>query len=245
MPNADGATPVVDAEIELANGRRVSARMTELNERSITVSSSDRALQSLDGGDRVGLSIRSTALAGAVQARAHVDRVIVDGQATRVTLHFAEEAQFQALLDAGIGSVFNRRFAFRVQPADGEPVGLTVHPSVDAPIDVTVEADHGRPELRGAAEDISVTGVGFIVTDGSAAQLTIGARIVMVMELPPARDRVRVSGRVRYLAEVSGGERIGADFERGTPLFEPAVDLITAYVMRRQRELIRTKQSAR
>lgn len=245
MSNADEARPVVDAEVELAGGRRVRARMIELNERSITVAAPARGLATLDGGDRVSVTINSPALTGSVAARVHVDRVIVEGGVGRITLHFAEEAEFQALLDSGIGHIFNRRFAYRVQPAPGEPIGIAVHPATDAPVQVKVEADAGRPELTGYAEDISVTGVGFSVTDGAAEQLAIGSRIVMVFELPPEVVPVRVSGKVRYLADTSSGTRIGADFEEGTPLYEPALEAITSYVMRRQRALLRTKRTAR
>ncbi len=244
MSNADETRPVVDAEVELASGRRVSARMIELNQRSITVAARARGLPALDGGDRVSVTLSSPALTGPVVARAHVDRVIIDGGVGRIALHFAEESQFQMLLDSGIGSVFNRRFAYRIQPADGEPISIVVHPAADAPVEIKVEPDVGRPELLGTAEDISVTGVGFNVTGAGAGELAIGARIVMVFDLPPNADRVRVSGRVRYVTDTPSGTRIGADYEQGTALYEPASEAITSYVMGRQRALLRTKRTA-
>lgn len=246
MSNADEARPVVDAEVELASGRRVSARMIELNERSITVAAPARALRSLEGGDRVAVTLSSAVMTGPAVGRAHVDRVIIDGGVGRITLHFSEESEFQALLDSGIGSVFNRRFAYRVQPAADAPIAIAVHPAADAPIEIKVEGDAaGRPELTGTAEDISVAGVGFSVTDAGAEQLAIGTRVVMLLNLPPDAARVRVSGKVRYLAVAPNRTRVGADYEQGTPLYEPALEAITSYVMRRQRDLLRTKRTAR
>jgi hypothetical protein len=245
MPDRDGAKHEIVAEIDLEGGRRLTTRMVELGERCITVVTPTRSLPELDGGDRVGLVVSSEALAGPVSARGHVERVVEDGAQSRVTIHFAVEAEFQALLDSGVGVAFNRRFAYRVQPADGEPVGVTVHPAEGAPVEVIVEAAGTRPELTGRAEDISVTGVGFTIDSASAAGLSVGTRIVMVFQLPPGEDLVRISGQIRYRANTPSGQRVGADYERGTPLFEVASEAITAYVMRRQRELLRTARTVR
>jgi hypothetical protein len=245
MPDRDGATHEIVAEIDLEGGRRLTARMVELGERCITVVTPTRSLPALDGGDRVALVVSSAARTWSVSARGHIERVVEDGHQSRVTVHFAVEAEFQALLDSGVGVAFNRRFAYRVQPADGEPVGVTVHPAEEAPVEVTVEAAGSRPEITGRAEDISVTGVGFIVDSDRAASLSVGTRIVMVFRLPPGQDLVRISGQVRYRADAPNGQRVGADYERGAPLFEVASEAITTYVMRRQRELLRTARTVR
>jgi hypothetical protein len=164
---------------------------------------------------------------------------------SRVTVHFAVEAEFQALLDSGIGVAFNRRFAYRVQPADGEPVGMTVHPAEEAPVEVTVEAAGSRPELTGRAEDISVTGVGFSVDSDRAAEPRVGTRIVMVFRTPTRAGPRADLGKGPLSRGRAQWERVGADYERGTPLFEVASEAITSYVMRRQRELLRTARTVR
>ncbi|MCB9728886.1 MAG: PilZ domain-containing protein [Deltaproteobacteria bacterium] len=244
MTQADRDPPAIEAEVELPDGRRFHARMVDLGERSIAVAAPRRSVPELDGGDRLSVTIRSPALSGPVHARAHVERVLEEGPQTRVTLHFAEVGEFQALLDAGIGSVFNRRFAYRVQPADGEPIAMVVHPTPDEPVAVALQTDGDLPPLVGTVEDISVTGVGFVLPEATAGVVRVGSRVTLALELPPYKEVARVAGLVRYRAPWNEGQRIGVDYDRGSALFEAASESITTYVMRRQRELLRAKHTA-
>ena len=183
-------------------------------------------------GRRLGALFRMTWLAETLQ----VDVVPVDcrpaGDALRYGFRFADPQGFFRSLDPSLWRVFNRRCVFRVEPHSAETVSVSVKwAGVSATADLL---------------DLSTEGLAF----RAASDLPIpdGERIEVGFALVESGSPLRFEALLRYRQAIGLHYRFGAHFltpddEEGRRRFAAHQEDVAAYVMRRQREMLRPSSS--
>lgn len=142
----------------------------------------------------------------------------------RYGFRFADARAFFDRLDPSLWRYFNRRSAFRVSPDEHEPIKVT--------------ADWQDRKTSGLLADVSTSGVAFSVP--ADVQVDKGEQISVSFLFMESGSPVHFRGIVQYQKTVGDELRVGVDFvAEETSRFEAQQEDVAAYVMRRQREILR------
>lgn len=228
MAGADDTTPQVDARLVLLDGRTVVGALAEMGARTITIAAPLKRGPDVESGERLHFELTGELVGGAHVADGHVERCWQHGATRRYTLRYAVLEDFELLLATRVGRHFNRRDAYRVAPADTQPVMVDVTPANGAPVTCR-------------ALDVSAGGVAVAVAGTPLAPLEASsAPLDLKLGLPGLPRPVELVGRVRFAGEIDGVQRIGIAFDEDRTLgFHAAQDRVVDYVMKRQREELR------
>lgn len=221
----------VDARIVRASGSAAQAVLSELGPRSVTVTGPTRGAPAIEPGERVELVLSGDLVRGELRADGHLERSYEHESEQRYTIRFVELADFERLLATPVGRHFNRRGAYRVTPAD------------DAPVRANLAAG-GAEGVEAVLADVSATGCAVVAGEGPLAALEpSNALIALRLELPGDPRPIELVAELRYISDGESGRHLGLCFdELRTRGFDAAQDRVVAYVMRRQRELLRDKR---
>jgi c-di-GMP-binding flagellar brake protein YcgR len=165
--------------------------------------------------------------AGAVRTSAVVTHVTArEDDTSSIGVQFEDPVGLQRLLPPDLVRLFNRRKAFRVEPAIGDRVPVRVVPA--------------RPALgvkpgQGTMLEISATGMGILVAPALAKMYLKVLAVTVTFKLPGAAADLAISASIRARREVPEGIRWGLFFEgRGTKDWATAERLVSAYLLKRQ-----------
>ena len=125
----------------------------------------------------------------------------------------------------------SRRQAFRVRPAATKP------------IDAALKTTMGRKLASVVLHDISIGGVSLLVTHEDEFQLSPQWEFLLTIQLPEAKEPIDFVCAVRQRRLVGSQIAYGMEFDAvATQLFGRKQELVRAYVMQRQREILRAKR---
>ncbi len=228
MAGADDTPQKVEARLVLLDGATISGVLAELGARTITVATPLKRGPEVESGSRLHFELSGDLVGGSHVADGHVDRCWQHGNTRRYTLRYAVLDDFERLLATRVGRHFNRRDAYRVIPADTQPVLVEVTPP-----------DASTVICR--ALDVSAGGVAVPVAGTPLAALEPGAATLeLTLRLPGSPRPVELVGRVRFAGEEEGAQRLGIAFDEDRSRgFAAAQDRVIDYVMKRQREELR------
>lgn len=220
-PGAADARMAVELRV---GGRTAGASLMELSQREAVVRVDGTAGIDLARGMTALLVIRAPDDGARVDLPALVTRRC-DGEAG-ITYEFAlDPAGRLARLTPSLAAVFDNRRDFRVTP----------DPRAPATAEVVVEG--GVSPFAARVIDLSASGVGLLVRAESATLSTWGTRLLVRLSLPGQRSTIPVRARIRNIAAVAGGSRVGLSFEASDPVELEAVQReISVYVRSRHRE---------
>ena len=178
-------------------------------------------------GDAVALVVTTLALERAFQIDAVVQSRQDDALGRRYELEFKSDSEVVEAA-AGLISLYNRRETFRVRP------------DAVAPIDVRVCPRGRDEELSLQLVDLSETGLGLCATDVAAGMVNDVDVVSLCFDLPGCARPLRAIGFIRHRRKSAKGVHIGIAFAPELTVgFDVFQDQIVAYVMRRQREVLR------
>lgn len=205
-------------------GRTGGASLMELSQREAVVRIDAAAGIDLARGMTALLVIRAPGDGARVDLPALVTRR-VEGEAG-ITYEFALDGTGRlAGLAPSLAAVFDNRRDFRVTP----------DPRAPATAEVVVEG--ALSPFAARVIDLSASGVGLLVRADSATLSTWGTRLLVRLLLPGQGGTLPVRARIRNIAAVAGGSRVGLSFEANEPAELEAVQKeISVYVMSRHRE---------
>lgn len=228
-PSNDSAPdrPQVRAALSVDGGRSFEGTLEEMGPRTVGIAVPGSGAATAELGARAEIVLTSDALEREHRGRGHVIAWYQEGNVAHCTLRYSDPDDYRRLVDTGLGRHFNRRGAFRVEPAAANPVA------------VVVEDASGR-RLAGHAKDVSATGMALVLDAGPGVELTSGQALSLHVTLPWLPSPLLVGARVCYCGERDGEMRYGVDFVAGsTADFEQTQDHVVDYVMKRQREILR------
>jgi hypothetical protein len=224
----------VKATIARTGRKDVPGVMEELGLDGVTIVSPAKAAADVETGDRVSLVLEGQAVGGRHEAPGHVESVREVRGVFRISVRYVDSKDYDALIEAGAGRSFNRRSAYRVNPATVQPVR------------VTVEDPAGSWRHETTAADLSATGTAFLLDPAPAKDVDGAPVLRLSLAFPGSREPARLAARVRFRKEVEGRVRFGVDFDRTeTEAFDDEADRVVLYIMRRQREQLREQRTAR
>jgi hypothetical protein len=223
MEAKDGDAPVT-ATLSTRGGS-ATGLLLEMGSRTVGLLFARSELSRAALGDRATVSMVVDDVGGEHSAEGHLLSIHDEERGRKITIRYADVADYEALLATGVGRRFNRRTTFRVEPVPERPVAVTI-----------TAGDGG--ELRGQAMDLSATGMALVV-EGDM-DLTSGQTLELTFSVRWDPKPLTFVGRVCYCGMRDGEMRYGIDFvAHQTPDFEDVQDRLVDYVMTRQREILR------
>ena len=218
---------VVSAKLTLSGGKSVTGKLAEVGARSITIALDRSSAGHLQAGQRVQFTLSGELVGGSHDAQGNVIEWRDNDDQISCTIRYRDEDNYTKLLATGVGRRFNRRGSFRVASDERNPIGLEM------------KGSFGTVTAR--ALDISATGIGLVLHD--AQELPMGETVEMVVTLPDEENAVRVPAKLCHRRDTGEFVMYGVDYSEVTNrAMEIAVERIESFVMRRQREELRSKQ---
>ncbi len=179
-------------------------------------------------GQVVKLIFTSERLKNPVTATARVQNRTEEEDSRRYGFRFLEGEKLDAQLPPALRKLFNRRQAVRVAP---DP---------DLPVPVTMEAEEHGPRVEGRLADLSSLGAGASLDSEAESGLAETSRVGISLVLPSILP-THLIGDIRHRRLIGAEIRYGVEFDpERSENFARQQDLITRYVMERQRALLRT-----
>lgn len=204
--------------------------LLEMGPRTVGLLLDKGGLSKLELGDRATVTMTGDEVGGEHVGRTNVLGIHNDEHGSRVTLRYADVADYERLLATGLGRRFNRRSSFRVKPAIEHPIM----------VDIT---DAEGVQFRGQAMDVSATGLALTI-EGDF-DLTSGQVLALQFSVAWDPKPLKFAARVCYCGMRDGQMRYGIDFvAHQTVDFEDIQDRLVDYVMTRQREILRRATQA-
>ena len=219
---------VVPAKLNFAGGQSIEGQVVNVSYGGLVLTCKGLTKQSQELGGKVKLTVTAPGFEGQPEAQGHLEATRPeDGGRIRLKVRLDEAADLVRLMDAGLARIFNRRGAYRVAPAELDPVFLLI------------QGADGF-EYHDKASDISATGLGLIATEAVAEELAKREEFVLKMALPGYPHEIHFWGQVRRCLPRETGVLVGIDFDPARSAnFEVAQDHIITYIMKRQREILR------
>ncbi|MGM0578345.1 MAG: PilZ domain-containing protein [Myxococcota bacterium] len=222
--------PVVDAVLHLPDGRTAEGQLVDIGAHGVTILCDHRGTPAAEAGSRVRLVLRGAAVGGEHEAAGHVEQDRRVDDLRRISVRYLDQDAFRTLVDGGLGRIFNRRNAYRVRPSPTLPVRVELSGPVRA----------GREEAR--VLDLSVTGAAVVVPEERGREAQIGDEVELGLHLATSPRPVVFSAHIRHRTGHDEGIRLGLDLDAfRTVHFDEAQDRLRDYIMRRQREMLRTR----
>jgi hypothetical protein len=177
-------------------------------------------------GEHVVLQIGIYDLPSPLEVRATTRFAAGEAAGTRYGFQFDDPDEFGRQLPSSLRSVFNRRLMVRAQPNPEAPIGVVV---------TSLLATYERPRVE--VRDLSGIGVSLMADHQAARRLEGLTRLRLTLRLPGAGGPMEVIGRICYFLSLSGGARLGVEFDpRTTEDFAEKQRLLVGWVVRRQQE---------
>ncbi len=219
----------IKATLRLASGKALQGELRDVGLESVTIDVPARALSALERGARVTLALNGGQLPEDCLSDVHIETFREDGGHGRVVLRYVDRDELSRILAKGVGQQFNRRGSFRIEPDPRHPV--QVHVATSAGETVSMQA-----------LDVSGTGVAAAGDEAGAATLSVGKRVNVRLEVPGSPRPLEFVAEVRYHRPEADVLHVGLMFDPDrTRGFATAQDHLIDYIMRRQRELLRTR----
>lgn len=219
----------IKASLKLPNANALAGMLTDVGMTTVTIDVPARSLAQLERGSRATLSLTGGELPTAHVSEVHVETFRPEGNRGRVVLRYIDVEDLSRILAKGVGKHFNRRGSFRIEPDKKAPV--TVHVSV---------GDHDT--VTAQAIDVSGTGVALAANDIMAGKLPVGAHFSVQVIVPGSLRPLEFESEVRYHRPETSGLQVGLMFDAvRTRGFATTQEHLIDYIMRRQREKLRTR----
>jgi len=208
-----------------------------------------KSVPNLRSGQNVTAKISMAALSRSLLTQLVTRSRFDEGRSVRYGFEFADPGKFFGQLDRSLWRLFNQRRAFRVQPDPDESieVGLTweagsapAQVELPQPVDVALKWKGGSAAAQ--MIDVSVIGIGLIVD----AQTTLSekAQLTVSFALPEHDSAMQFEGVVRNRRPQGDSVRYGMEFvgRESDRRFTAQQKVISDYVMRRQRQMLRERK---
>ncbi len=224
----------LQVKIASATGATTLGDMSDVSPRGITLEYSGRRppIYTLGAPIWVVLSTkderRPLKLAGAVERRWD------DGRCRRYYFGFAGAVDLAHLHTLGVVGLINQRQSFRVKPADGEVVPVTIY------------SPDGQDKAKGTLSDISEGGMGIVGPKFLEQKMAATTTMKTALTLPGGRLELTILSDIVFRGIAGPSVRYGLSFDRErTPHFRAIQQRVGAYVMLRQRELLAEERKAK
>ena len=223
----------IPATLKFESGKSTNGVIVNLTGRGfVLVCDSLRNSESALGA-RVTLQVSGPSIKGEQTALGHVQGVRAeDFGHHRVSVWLDNGDDLDRMVDAGVGANFNRRGAYRVSPAVG------------APVTVTLTSTDGSFTHADTVTDLSASGLGVIVNEATAKTIETAFELNLALSLPTTSNVLHFVSHVRRVIPKGDTRLVGFDFDpTNTPNFDDRMDEVITYIMRRQREMLREQKS--
>lgn len=250
---------VPDASVELSvhllvDGERHDARIVDISRGGVGIRTPASGWDVIALGSRVTVVLESPKLAGRLELEAcAVSRRQVSGHC-RFGLAFTEPDSLNERLDGGLETLFNQRRYFRVTPRAAGPVRASIRVACREPVRTALRVPRQHlerlaqldPELSARVQDfgamvelvnLSVGGVGLLVTQEVEARLAGIDTIEVLLRLPDAAKPIAFVGQIRHRQLTPKGVYYGIQFDPvATSRFQQGQDVVFDYVARQQQQ---------
>lgn len=217
------------ADVIRESERSIKAEVMDMSFAGAGLKMSEPGASNLVVDTRVALEFKGPRELGqGIRVGATVKHVgaLEDGEGVIVGVAFDDPKAVHRLVPAQLHHVFNRRKAFRVEPARGEVIMVEVRSSSPTP--------EAKPGL-GRMVDLSATGIGILVDEPTARHYKDVLELSLHFKLPTAPEAIALDATLRSKVPRDRGERWGLLFEsRGSRDGAAHVRTISHYLLRRQ-----------
>ena len=200
-------------------------------------------------GQKVRTKINMAALSGSLDAELVTRNRVDERRLVRYGFKFADAGEFFSQLDRSLWHLFSQRRAFRVQPGPDESIEVdltweagSAPAQVEPQQPVGVELKWKGGSARARMIDVSVIGIGLIVD----AQTTLPeeAQLTVSFILPEHDSAMQFDGVVRNRRPQGDSMRYGMEYvgKESDRHFRAQQKVISTYVMRRQRQMLRERR---
>jgi len=223
----------IEVRILAEGGKSIVARVHTVSSGGIGVHLPSELASFLFVSQKVQVEFGGGPIVKPLTVRAIVKHHLPEKGLHRYGLEFVDRQSFdEELLNRALHGLFNRRGAYRVRPESG------------AKIPVLLQSQPQGVRGSGIMADISVTGIGLVVTPDVEAQFRGIDRFILSFRLPGILEAVTLDGILRYRTLDKDEVRCGLVFDpRRSDQFRRQEAAILEYVMRRQREILARRMS--
>ena len=184
-------------------------------------------------GEETELTLTFAALKKELVVSARVTNRTDEEESRRYGFQFTNRQQLEEQLWPALYRFFNRRAAYRVEPAP------------DCPVEVTLERTSGGMRVQAPLLDISAGGMGLRVPAEAESAFAESDRIRVSTSLPGCREPLNLTAIIRNRRLAGAEVHYGLEFDwPGTENRQRQQDAIIAFVMKRQRADLAQKSAA-
>jgi len=224
----------IPATLKFESGNERKAKIVNLTGRGFVLicyalNNAETAL-----GSRVILEVSGPDIEGTQAAPGHIQGVrSEDSGHHRVSVWVDNGDDLDRMVEAGVGSKFNRRGAYRVSPA------------ATAKVRVSLSSIDGSFSHKDSVTDLSASGIGVIVNEAIAKTIEEAFELNLAITLPGSGEALSFISHVRRVIPKGDAHLVGLDFDpTNTPNFDDRIEDVITYIMRRQREMLREQRDA-